>query len=630
MSLSGKHFYEFGPFRLDPAEGLLQREGQAVPLPPKVFETLRVLVESSGHLVEKEELMRQIWPDTFVEEANLAQNIFTLRKVLGEGGGGPEYIETVPKRGYRFVAAVQKIEDVAASEMPGRVESPIGEAQARKAKNIVAVVAVASVVFGVGLVMWQWLRPRAAPPAERVKLAVLPFENLSGDAEQDYLSDGLTEEMITQLARLNPDRLAVIARTSSMHFKGSKKTVAQIGQELGVDYVLEGSIRREGERLRISAQLIQVKDQTHVWAENYERDVGDLMAVQDQVAQAIAAEIRVQLTPQGLAAAGRGSSARAASPEVYQLYLKGRFFWNKRTPEGFAKSIELFEEAIRKDPKFALAYAGLADSYVLLGPNNVRPPKEVYPKAKAAAQKALELDETLSEAHASLAFAKLLYDWDPRGAEQEFQRAIADNPGYPTARHWYAYTLAALGKLDLAVAEIRRAQALDPLSLSISSDVGQILLFARRYEEAVEQCKKTLEMDPDYRAAYWYLGLTYEQMGRNNEAVDALLKQVSLRGEAAATQEQLKKAYAAGGMKAYWHTWAARWETPSQRKEIPAFSLSVVYARAGEKDKAMAMLLKAHAEHFPSLVFLPVEPVFDPLREDPRFIELLKRIAPAS
>ncbi|HEV8384293.1 MAG TPA: tetratricopeptide repeat protein, partial [Candidatus Acidoferrales bacterium] len=567
----------------------------------------------------------RVWPDTFVEESALAKNVSLLRKTLG--GEENAYIETVPKRGYRFVAEVRRVESDSRGPSAVTREMAAEHAPVRRAQRVFVGIGLAIVLSGAGLAAWQWLRPRATPPARKIMLAVLPFENLSGDAEQEYLSDGLTEEMITQLARLNPEHMAVIARTSSMHFKTSKKTVAEIGQELGVDYVLEGSVRSDGERLRISAQLIQVEDQTHLWAESYERDVRDILAVQDEVARAIATGIRIQLTPQGLAAAGRGSSARAAAPEVYQLYLKGRYFWNKRTPEGFSKSIELFEQAIAKDPRFALAYAGLADSYVLLGPNNVRPPSEVYPKVKAAAQKALELDETLAEAHASLAFAKLLYDWDPRGAEQEFLRAIADNPSYPTARHWYAYTLAALGKLEMAVAEIRRAQALDPLSLSISSDVGQILLFARRYDEAIEQCKKTLEMDPEYRAAYWYLGLTYEQKGMHDEAVGALLKQVSLRADSAATQEQLKKAYAAGGMKGYWRTWAARWEEPSRRKEIPSFSLAVVYARAGEREKAIHMLQKAHAEHFPSLVFLPVEPVFDPLRSHPQFQDLVKRIS---
>ena len=335
MERQQPQIFEFGPFQLDVGERLLRRDGQILALTPKAFETLRVLVENHGRLVGKEDLMKRLWPESFVEESNLAQQIFTLRKALGDNDGN-QYIETVPKRGYRFRAPVTcpTPAALAPDDEPAVVDSVPRKTGRAAGFGWLILTAALSLILYSG---WRTSRPVAAPALSKMTLAVLPFENLSGDPDQDYLSDGMTEEMIMQLARLNPARLAVIARTSSMHFKASKKTVAQIGQELAADYVLQGSLRREGGRLRISAQLIQVEDQTHVWAENYERDVRDLLAVQDDVARAIASEIRVQLTPPRLAAPGRDPGLRAVAPEVHQQYLRGRFFWNKRTEAGYGK-----------------------------------------------------------------------------------------------------------------------------------------------------------------------------------------------------------------------------------------------------------------------------------------------------
>ena len=322
----------------------------------------------------------------------------------------------------------------------------------------------------------------------------------------------MTEEMIMQLAQLNPARLAMIARTSSMHFKGSKKTVAQIGRELAADYVLEGSLRRDGERLRISAQLVQVKDQTHLWAQNYERDVRDLLTLQDDVARAIASEIRVQLTPPRLSA-GRGTEPGAVAPEVHQQYLKGRYFWNKRTEAGYVKAIEYFQLAIHGNPDYAPAYAGVADAYALLGSmtNSTLPRLEAMPRARSFAEKALALDESLAEAHASLAFVLMHFEHDWAGAEKEFQRAIALNPSYVTAHHWYAYCLMAQTRVEEALREIRLAQELDPLSLIINTDVAEMLYYGRRYDEAIRQAQKTLEMDSSFPLAHRVLGLAYSR-----------------------------------------------------------------------------------------------------------------------
>jgi len=654
MRQEARHSYEFGPFRLDATERLLLRNGRPIAITPKAFDTLLVLVENSGHLIEKEELLKQIWPDTFVEEATLARNIFVLRKALGDAQDEPQYIETVPKRGYRFIAPVKELEGArlgvaeAGSPQPpsGQAGQALSEAtaaeglaiSARRSRALriwIGALALAAFLGAMAHFAWQRYWTRANSPSRKIMLAVLPFENLSADREQEYFSDGLTEEMITQLGRMHPERLGVIARTSAMQYKNTQKRTDQIGRELGVDYILEGSVRlsrpeasggpkgRAGTRVRISAQLIQVSDQTHLWAESYERDLRDILALQTEVARAIANQIRVKLTPQHQA---RLANLHPVNPEAYELYLKGRHFWNTRSREGLQKAIEHFERAIKKEPNYALAYAGLADSYILLGPNNVRPPKEVYPQAQAAAVKALEMDETLAEAHTSLAFVKLLYEWNGQEAEKEFQRAMELSPNYPTSHHWYAYALASLGRMDEALGEIKRAQELDPLSLTINSDVAQILFFAGRYDEGIEQCRRTLDLDPNFGPAYWYLGLLYEEKGMEKEAAAAFLKQARLAGGSAETATALEKASQAQGIKGYWRKLLELWKKKSKEGTPPAFNWAVACARAGDKDQALKHLEMAYRERHPSMVFVKVEPVFASLRSDPRFADLLRRI----
>ena len=635
MRQGTKHSYEFGPFRLDAAERMLLRNSRPIAITPKAFDTLLFLVENSGHLVEKEELLKRIWPDTFVEEATLARNVFILRKALGDAQEGPQYIETVPKRGYRFLAPVKKLDHELVPQAVAPEGLTISAPRAHPLRIWVGALALLT-VLGVTLYLaWQrfWLRP--SPPAKKIMLAVLPFANLSGDPHEEYFSDGLTEEMITQLGRMHPERLGVVARTSAMKYKNAGKGVDEIGRELGVDYVLEGSVRlshpegsgeskdRAQDRVRISAQLIQVKDQTHVWAESYERNLRDILALQAAVARAITQQIHLKLTPQ---AEAHLESARPVNPEAYQLYLEGRYFWNKRTEEGFNKAIQHFEQVIEKDPNYALAYVGLADSYILLGPNNLLPPKLVYPRAKAAALKALAIDDTLAEAHTSLAFSRLLYDWDWQEAEKGFQRAIELNPNYPTAHHWYAYTLTSLGRMDEAIREIKRAQELDPLSLIIHSDVAQILFFAGRYDEATEQCRRTLDLDPNFGPAYWYLGLLYEEKGMDKDAAAAFLKQASLAGRSPETAAALEKASRTRGMKGYWGKQLELWEkNPTPWRPSP-FNWAVVYARAGNQEQALRHLEMAYQEHHPSMVFVNADPVFAKLRSDPRFAGLIRRM----
>jgi TolB-like protein/Flp pilus assembly protein TadD len=450
-------------------------------------------------------------------------------------------------------------------------------------------------------------------------LAVLPLENMSGDAEQEYFSSGLTEELITQLGRLAPARLGVIARTTALQYRNSRLDARQIGSALGVDYILEGSVRRAGGRVRITAQLIQVADQSHVWAEEYDRDLGDIIGIQGEVAGAIAREIRLTLAPEQHAQLAR---ARPVNPEAYEDYLKGRFFWNKRTVEGYDRAIGLFAQAIALDPGYAPAHAGLADSYALLGsaPNSVLPRREAMARARESAARALSLDESLPDAHTSLGFVKMHYDWDFAGGEKEFRRANELDPGYATAHHWYAYDLVALGRLEDAVAEVRRAQQADPLSVIISRDVGEILMFEGRYDEAIAQCRRTLDMEPGFPLAHEVLAWSYHNQGKEKEFLEELDKS---RGSSEAVPGLL---YALTGRRAE----ARRVLDHLLKSEPKAYGLDTAVLQlsvwVGEKDRAFAWLDRLFEERNGGLIVMRVEPLWEPIRSDPRFEALARRV----
>ena len=624
MTRQLKPSYSFGPFVLDSAEGRLVRGGESIPLTPKATETLLVLVENAGHLTEKEELLRRVWPDTFVEEATVAKNISTLRKALGDSTESEEYIQTVPKRGYRFVARVER------GNPPSDVVSTVPLTRTAPPFRVL-LIGLAATLLVAALLFHPF---RAAPAStsgipERVKLVVLPFEDLTAGPVGEYFADGLTEEMIRQLARVNPERIAVIARTSSMHFKDSQKTVEQIGKELDVEYLIEGSLRHEGERLRISVRLVQVKDQVHLWAQNYERELRDVLAVQDDVARAVAGEIGVRLRPP--APADQAAKLLAVPPEVNELYLKGRYFWNKRTEAGYVKAIQYFEEAIQMHPEYAAAYAGLADSYALLGSmaNSTLPRIDAMPRARAFAEKALALDETLAEARTSLAFVKMHFEQDWDAAEREYRRAIASNPSYVTAHHWYAYLLVAQARMDEALREIRLAQELDPLSLIINTDVAEMLYFARRHDEAIQQARKTLEMDPSFALAQRVLGLAYEEKGMYPESIAALQKLVEITERADYALAALGRSYALSGNREEAEKLLQELLAVKTKDSGALLGPAIVYAALGNKDQALLWLEKLYQQRA-GIILLKVEPYFDVLRPEPRFQALERRMALAS
>jgi len=452
-------------------------------------------------------------------------------------------------------------------------------------------------------------------------LAVLPLANLSGDPEQEYFSDGMTEELITNLGKISA--LRVISRTSVMRYKKTEKPLPQIARELGVDGIVEGSVLRVGGRVRITAQLIQAEQERHLWAESYERELRDILALQSEVARAIASEIRLKLTPQEQT---RLASARPVNPEAYELYLKGRYQWNKRTEEGLKKSLEYFQQAIRVDPSYALAYSGVADCYEVLANNAFVLGTEAYPKARVAALKALELDDSLAEAHTSLAMVFFDYEWDREGAQREFRRAIELNPGYATAHHWYALTLAWVGRADEAIREIEQARRLDPLSARINTNVGLVLYLARQYDRAILELRRALELEPNAPTAHNILGRTYLQKGMNQEALAEMQKGVSLTPGDPPDLPGLAYAYAVTGKRGEALKILGRLKGLSKRRYISPHLIAKIYVGLGEKEEAFAWLQKAYEVRDGQMDSLKVDAVLDPLRSDPRFQDLLRRM----
>ena len=473
---------------------------------------------------------------------------------------------------------------------------------------------------------FRWSRSRAGPQPsrERAMLAVLPFENLTGDAGQDYFSDGLTEEMIAQLGRLDPERLGVIARTSVMHYKQSHAPLNQIGRELGVQYVLEGSVRRDSNKVRISAQLIQMKDQTHVWARQYDRELSNLLALQAEIAQEIAGGIQLTLRDHKKIDSVHQASLSPEAYEAYDLYLKGRYFWNKRTSEGFQRAIEYFQQAVATDPSYARGYAGLADSYALMSGYTLAPQNEFMPKARTAARRAVELDDRLAEAHTSLALVTENYDWDWKTAEKEFRRAIQLDPNYATAHHWYAEYLAYQGRFDEAFAEIGRARQLDPLSLIIATDNGAILYFSRQYDRAVEQFRAVLDMEPNFPRAH-LLVFAYVQKGLFADALADIEKWRRI-DDAPGSWAIQAYVYGRTGQQVEARRALEKLQHLNRRRQMDPAAIALAYVGMDNKDEAFAWLEKAYSEHSNTLTALKVDPIYDPLRGDPRFQNLLHRV----
>ena len=621
---------------MDVRAGELRKHGLRVRLQEQPFQILAMLLEHPGQVVTREELQKKLWPaDTFVDfDHGLNKAVNKIRDALGDSAESPRFVETVARRGYRFLAEV-KAADAAPGQSPHVAPPPIPAAETRDRPDLAVTpaatknrapslawkmavfVPLALIVFFTG---WK-LHSRYYAATVIHSLAVLPLESLSNDASQDYFADGMTDELISDLGQLSA--LRVISRTSVMGYKHAHKPLPQIARELNVDAIVEGTVLRSGDRVRITAQLIDATADKHLWSQSYEGELKDTLALQNQVARAIADQIRIKLNPQEQAAL---KIARVVNPEAYESYLKGRYFWNKRTPDSLKVALAYFNQAIDEDPNYAQAYSGLADTYALLGDWQyaVMTSKEAFPRAKAAAIKALELDSTLSEAHNSLAFCFDAFDWDLESAGKEFQRSIELNPGYATAHHWYAWHLSLLGRFDEALEEMRKAKNLDPLSLIINADLAELLVIAHFYDESIIQSRATIAMDPNFALAHNQLAQAYLQKHMNVEAIAELQKAVELSGGSPTCVANLARAYAASGKTSEAVKLLGDLKNHSNRGYSDASEVAVVYAALGDKDQAMHWLEIGYEERFNPGVLL--RPGFNPLRSDQRFQDLLRRI----
>ena len=648
MNLPAKVF-RFGPFESRPHGSGLYKHGLRLKIRPQPLQVLNLLLSRAGEVVSRETLRKQLWSsETFVDfEHSLNTAVKELRAVLDDSALRPRYIQTVPKLGYSFIAHVELCE-FAAEPIPvtfahsgageftpeefqyldALSEEAVDARRQRRPMLLAVSLALLSLLVVGGYLLWsRYYRMAHASAAGQTMLAVLPFENLTGDASQEYFSEGLTEEMIAQLGHADPQHLGVIARTSVMHYKQTREPMNQIGRELGVEYLLEGSVRRDADKMRITAQLIRARDQVHMWSHQYDRTPNSLLSLQAEIAQEISDSIQLTLgdsKPSGSALAAASPSPK--SYEAYDLYLRGRYFWNKRTGDGFQRAVESFERAIAEDPGYARAYVGLADTYALMASYYVAPQSELIPKARAAALKALALDENLAEAHASLALIAQNYDWDWQTAEKEYRRAIALDPNYATGHHWYSEHLAFRGRFNESFEEMERARRLDPLSLIIQTDSASGLYFAREYDRAIAQFRSVLDMEPNFSHAHMLFS-AYVQEGKFTEALDDV-RTWDREKDSDLVWVRASQAYIYGraGQPAKARRLLEELIQSTRRHAVGPMIFVAPYVGLGDNDEAFVWLEKSVAAHSPGLIALKVDPIYDPLRRDPRFQDLLRRI----
>jgi DNA-binding winged helix-turn-helix (wHTH) protein/Flp pilus assembly protein TadD len=577
MSSPQSGVYKFGEFRIEAGKRLLLRGGALVALTPKAFDTLLHLIQNRQRVVEKDELMQAIWPDTSVEENNLNQNISTLRRVLGESRGENRYIATIPGKGYRFIADV---------EGGGALSGPVQAAR------------------------------------ERVTLAVLPFENLSSDREREYLADGLTEETIAALGQIDPEHLGVIGRTSVMTYKKATKTLGEIGSELGASYLVESTLRGEGGRFRVTSKLIHVKDQVQVWTASYDGEPASVLNFQRELSAAIAEQIRLRLSPERLSALARRQTRNA---EAYDLYLRGRHYWHQLTPPTTKRAVECFSRATQLDPEYALAWSGLADAYAASPINGDAPPLGMWPLAREAAARSVAAEPNLAEAQTSLGFVKFWFDWDWLVAEAAYRKAIELDPSYPMAYRMLGIALAHMGRYAEARPEMARLRELDPLLAINQALSAQVAFAGREYAAAVQFARQAVVVDPEFWIGLFQLGQAYEQSGESELALEALnkagrfsggnSKAISLRGYVFAKLGRANEAREV----------LSTLEVIARERYVPPYAMALVHAGLGESELALEWLERALAVRDVHLAFLPVDPKWDAFRGDPRFQALLKQ-----
>lgn len=652
MNRQSDKLYEFGDFRLNASERLLQKQGVDIPLPSKVFDILLVLVENHGHVVDKEQLMTQVWPDTFVEENNLKVYISGLRKALGENPEGKKYIETLPKRGYRFAAGITRLvdkdaelivekhtvanirieesEEIITDEAINKTDVAIAAGLTRHRpvwQRAVTAIAVLLIVAAI-VTTWLIIRSKSAARGATIRsIAVLPLKPLSAEARDEYLGPSLADALITRLSGLR--QITVRPSSATFVYEQTEQDPTLIGKQLQVDALLMGGVQKSGERLRLTLQLVRVADGTTLWANTFDESLRDIFIVQDSISEQVTRALALVMTGEEKEQVAKHQTVNA---EAYQLLLKGRYFYNRRTEEGLRTAIEYFEQAIDKDPTYATAYAGIAESYLILStPEGVEsmPLSEGFPKAEAATVKALELDDTVPEAHLAMALVILLHP-SRFGAEREFKRALELSPNYALARNYYGNYLSLVGRMDEAMEQYRYAMEADPSSLVINSNWGIVLYRAGLYDQAIEQLKKTLQIDPTYYRAHWALGQVYEQKMMYDAAIDEFQQALPLTANQAQTLAALSHAYAAAKQIEPARQALAQLQALSAKHYVSPYQFAVAYAGLGDKDQAFAALEQGLQARQIRFVVIKTDPRFATLRNDPRYADLLKRFPPVA
>jgi TolB-like protein/DNA-binding winged helix-turn-helix (wHTH) protein/Tfp pilus assembly protein PilF len=627
MSDIRTRIYEFGPFRVDQLRRVLLRDDNPVRLPAKAFEILLVLLEEKGRLVEKDELMRRVWPDSVVEENNLTVNMSALRRSLNESPGEHRYVVTVPGRGYQFVADVRQPEEEAnATTTAIRVgadrayaETQISSSGTKRSKQ--GIVVLIGALLATTIIIGYFLRSRRLVEPDKPginSLAVLPFANNGDDPNAEYLSDGISESLINSLSQL--PGLKVIARGSSFTYKGKNIEITEVAQTLGVEAILTGRVSQRGDNLIINVELVDARDKTQIWGEQYNREATDLLQVQEEISREIAEKLRLRLN-----AGERRQLAisKTVNPRAYELLLRGRFHFNKGSNEARKDAIDYYHQAIAIDPNYAPAYAELAYAYSILGHDGVIAAKAALGQAEAAAVKALELDEGLPEAHQCLAYNRQLA-WDWSEAERQYKRAIELNPNYALARASYSGFLALMGRHEQAAGEAKRAKELDPVSIRTNIWVYNTYLFGRRYDQALEILKQMYELDPNHPLTQIYFGGIYTAMGRYSEAIDAFKKVNKLGDNTPSIRIYLGLAYAKAGQRDKARAYLN--ELQRTKEYVSPTELATLYAALGENDQAFASLERAYSEHDIQMQYLGVDPFLDNLRSDVRYTDLMRRV----
>jgi DNA-binding winged helix-turn-helix (wHTH) protein/TolB-like protein len=656
MERKANHLYEFGDFRLNVTEHLLWRDDKVVPLTPKAMEMLIVLVENSGHIVDKQALMDAVWPDAFVEETNLTRNIFTLRQTLSDDRNGGKYIETIPKRGYRFVASVHKVRtdsveplieeqngshplttsdanEESKSEQWVKEQVLSGNPEATRGiklrVNRVALAVCAVLVVAVSASSYLWVANRSknistATPIRTI--AVLPFKPLIADRRDESLELGMADTLITRLG--GTGQIVVRPITAVRKYTGIDQDPIAAGREQMVDAVFEGSIQWEGDKIRVTARLLSTTDGRTLWANRCEDQCTNIFEVQDSISEKLVRSLSLLLTNEEHQ---RLFKRHTDNKEAYQLYAKGRYHVYRRTGADAEKAVRYYQQAIALDSNYALAYAGLSYAYASLHMLGAAPAEIVWPKAKAAVEQALRIDNQLAEVHTMLGNIKCIYEWDWPGAERELTRAVYLNPNSAESRTELAYYLLCVGRFDEAIAEIKRALELDPTSLYINRSVGTILYMSRRYDEAIEQLQRTLDLDANFITTYDWIVRSYEEKGDYAKAIEWDMRKRNVVGYSHPENlTVLRKAYEASGWRGYWQMTLVLAKRQAQGNYSKPLQFAGLFARIGEKDQAFAWLERAFKEIDPGLSYLKVEPEWDNFRADPRFADLLRRIGLAT